>query len=135
MPRPLILVVDDDVEVLEDLDRALRAAGYDAATARSGEDALLEAQQSEPDLIVADVIMPGLNGFQMCRKLKAEPATRDIPVILISGKVDPADRFWAQETGALALFPKPVDRQQLIERIQDTLQDRTDRKTTKASDP
>lgn len=112
-----ILLVDDDYEVLEYYAPVLRAAGYEVRTARDGEEAMQTAAQAAPDLIVADVIMPGVNGYQLCRKLKQTPHLRDVPVLLLSGKVDPADQYWARETGAAKLLPKPIDSKTLLDEI------------------
>jgi CheY-like chemotaxis protein len=117
MARHLILLVDDEIENLELYGRILRAAGHEVSTARSGEECLRNVEAALPDLIVSDVVMPGLNGFQLCRRLKQSTSTRDVPVLLVSGKVDPADTFWAQETGAVALLAKPIDRLQLTEAV------------------
>jgi formate hydrogenlyase transcriptional activator len=117
MARELILVVDDDADHLAALGRSLRLAGYTVTLARDGESALEEVGKVRPALVLSDVLMPGLNGFQTCRKLKENPATKELPVILMSAKTDPADHFWASEVGALVLVPKPIDMPQLIERI------------------
>jgi CheY-like chemotaxis protein len=123
MSRPLILLVDDEYDLLAAMARQLRAAGYNVNTARDGESALKEASgDSRPDIVISDVMMPGLNGFQMTRKLKSDPETRSIPVLLMSGKVEPADRYWAEETGAAALLPKPVDSRKLLDQVASLLQ-------------
>ena len=103
-----ILLVDDDLEVLTGLARGLRAAGHSVAVARDGLAALEQLRATRPDLILADVMMPGLNGYQLCRKLRAQPDTAAVPVFLMSGKVDPADELWAREVGARALLAKPL---------------------------
>jgi len=117
MARELILIVDDDQDLLAALARLLRAAGYTVTTARDGESGLEEAGKTRPALVLCDVLMPGLNGFQTVRKLKETPAIRDVPVLMMSAKTDAADHFWASEVGALALLKKPVDPPQLLERI------------------
>lgn len=116
-----ILIVDDEPDLLASLARSVRAAGYDVTTARDGESALLQVAQGAPDLVLADVMMPGLNGFQTTRKLKENEASAAIPVLLMSGKTDPADRFWAEEVGAVALLKKPLDTRSLLQRIHDVL--------------
>jgi CheY-like chemotaxis protein len=121
MTRSRVLVIDDDHEILQVFGEDLRAAGYSVSTARDGESALASVEEQRPDVIVCDVIMPGMNGFQFCRKLNNSPETSHIPVLLMSGKVDPADKFWAQETGAVALLRKPVDMGELLQRIAEVL--------------
>lgn len=104
-----ILVVDDDLEVLATLARGLRASGHSVAVARDGLVALDTARASRPDVIIADVRMPGLNGFQLCRRLRQTAETRDVPVLLMSDKVEPVDQLWASEVGARALLAKPLE--------------------------
>lgn len=117
MSKPCILIVDDDPEVIEALGRVLRKAAYATASAPDGETALREIATTRPALVLSDVLMPGMNGFQCCRELKASPDTADIPVILMSGKTDPADHFWAKEVGARVLLRKPVEVPQLLAEI------------------
>ena len=97
--------------------RALRRAGFTTSTAPDGESALREVLVVKPALVVSDVLMPGINGFQVCRQLKANPDTAAIPVIMMSGKTDPADHFWAEEVGARILLRKPVDDSRLLAEI------------------
>lgn len=104
-----ILLVDDDFEVLADLGRALREAGHTVAVARDGLTALDAARAKPPDVVLADVTMPGLNGFQLCRRLRTLAETAHVPVFLMSGKADAADQLWAREVGARALLAKPID--------------------------
>lgn len=112
-----ILIVDDEPDLLAALGRAVRAAGYTVVTAQGGEAALAEIAAERPDLVLCDVMMPGLNGFQTTRKLKSEDGGAAIPVVLMSAKTDPADHFWAEEVGAVCLLRKPLDTRALIERI------------------
>ena len=132
MSRLRILIVDDEPDLLAALVRSVKAAGYDVSTARDGESAITEVARQAPDLILSDVIMPGVNGFQATRKLKENEASAGIPVILMSGKVGPADKFWAAEVGAIALLKKPLDTRDLIQRIEDVL---TSRKRLETSTP
>ena len=104
-----ILIVDDDLEVLATLSRGLRASGHSVAVARDGLVALDTARTSRPDVIIADIRMPGLNGFQLCRRLRQTAETRDVTVFLMSEKAEAVDHLWASEVGARALFAKPLD--------------------------
>jgi two-component system alkaline phosphatase synthesis response regulator PhoP len=104
-----ILIVDDDLEVLATLSRGLRASGHSVAVARDGLVALDTARTSRPDVIIADIRMPGLNGFQLCRRLRQTAETRDVAVFLMSDKVEPVDHLWANEVGARALLAKPLE--------------------------
>ena len=72
-----------------------------------------------PDLIILDVMMPGMNGYQVCRTLKADPATTDRPILVLTAKDEPTDHFWAREVGADDFLTKPVDLPELIRRIED----------------
>ncbi len=124
MSRYRILIVDDEPDLLAALVRSVKAAGFDVSTARDGESAIVEVAKRAPDLILSDVIMPGVNGFQATRRLKENEASAGIPVMLMSGKVGPADRFWAEEVGAIALLKKPLDTRDLVQRIEDVLKSR-----------
>ncbi len=124
MSRYRILIVDDEPDLLAALVRSVKAAGFDVSTARDGESALSEVAKKAPDLILSDVIMPGLNGFQTTRKLKESEASASIPVLLMSAKVGPADTFWAEEVGAVALLKKPLDTRELVQRIEEVIKAR-----------
>lgn len=112
-----ILIVDDEPELLTALGRAMRAAGYAVTCAQGGEAALTEIGKERPDLVLCDVMMPGLNGFQTTRRIKGDAELAAIPVLLMSAKTDPADHFWAEEVGAECLLAKPLDQRALLERI------------------
>jgi DNA-binding response OmpR family regulator len=122
MANELILIVDDDPEMLTAVGRAVRRAGYRTVVASDGAAALAEIATNPPALVVSDVLMPpGINGFQLCRKLKGAETTRATPVILMSGKTDPVDHFWAEEVGARLLLRKPLDLTRLLAEISDGL--------------
>ncbi len=121
MSRNRVLIVDDEPDLLAALARSIKAAGYEVVTARDGLVAISEVETLAPDLILCDVMMPGLNGFQTTRKLKENVLSAVIPVLLMSAKADPADHFWAQEVGAVALLKKPLDTRELVQHIKDTL--------------
>lgn len=115
MSNECILIVDDDPEVVAMVSRVVRKAGYQTVSATDGESALTEVAKSPPAIVICDVLMPpGINGFQCCRQLKASPSTREIPVILMSGKADAADHLWAEEVGARLLMRKPLDVPRLL---------------------
>jgi CheY-like chemotaxis protein len=119
--RTRVFVIDDEQVELDVLSRVLRSAGYEVVSSRNAENAIELVRSALPAVILCDVTMPGINGFQVCRRLKKDATTRAIPLILLSEKVDPADTFWAQETGAVALFPKPIDRGQLVAKIEEVV--------------
>ena len=110
----LVLVIDDDVIERELLQRCLASAGYRVFTAPDGEQGVTLARENTPDLIVLDVVMPRMNGYQTCRRLRALPETAATPVLMLTSKDQAADRFWADEVGASAYLTKPVDVSQLL---------------------
>jgi len=112
-----VLVVDDSPTTLSVLDQLLSRAGYRVRTAAAGEQALQLARSSPPDLVLMDVRMPGMDGFQVCRLLKADPATAQAPVIFITGAVDLEARIAGFQAGAADHLGKPFDRTELLARI------------------
>lgn len=112
-----ILVVDDDAENLALLTRILQRKGYRAQGVSSGEAALDSARSARPDLILLDVLMPGMDGYETCRCLRAEPALADIPVLFISGKSDSVDRLEAFHAGGVDYITKPFDGREVIARV------------------
>lgn len=105
----LVLVIDDDVVERELLQRCLAAAGYRVLLASDGEAGLDVAARQSPDLILLDVVMPNLNGFQTCRRLRQQPGTAATPIVMLTSKDQDADRFWADRVGVSAYLTKPVD--------------------------
>jgi len=116
-----ILVVDDEVYILHILDFSLGAEGFDVITATDGEEALAKAQREKPDLIVMDVMMPRLDGYETCRRLKNDPGTRDIPVLLLTARGREEDRKQGMESGADDYITKPFSPNKLISRVSDIL--------------
>jgi len=115
----LLLVIDDGAEQRRFLERVLTAAGYRVVTAPDGEAGKAVAHSLRPDLVLLDVMMPGMNGYQVCRALKADPATADRPILVLTAKDEPADHYWAREVGADDFVTKPVDLPDLLRRIED----------------
>ena len=112
-----ILVVDDSATERHVLRDMLTKAGYDVVSSENGEDAIAKARLLKPDLILMDVVMPGLNGFQATRAITRDPATKSIPVIMCTSKSQETDKIWGLRQGARDYVVKPVDREVLLAKI------------------
>lgn len=102
-----ILVCDDEPYILMALTDAVEMEGYDCVTATNGKEALQRAREERPDLIMLDIMMPYMDGFEVCRELKADAATRDIPVIMLTAKSQQVDIQKGKESGADDYITKP----------------------------
>jgi len=116
-----ILVVDDNVDNVKLLAAHLRLAGYQVATALSGEEALQKVETEFPDLILLDVVMPGLNGYQVCSRLKEDKATQFIPIVMVTALQEKEDRLKGLEAGADDFLSKPFDEHELMARVKSLL--------------
>ncbi len=112
-----ILVVDDSRTEIHVLKGMLEKAGYEVETASSGEEGIAAARRARPDVILMDVVMPGVNGFQATRQLARDPSTAKIPVIMVTTKDQDADKVWAQRQGARDYLVKPVREKELLEAV------------------
>lgn len=117
MPIEKILVVDDSATERHALSEMLKAHGYQVATAETGEEGVEKAKQGNPDLVLMDVVMPGLNGFQATRMLTKDAATKAIPIILCTTKAQETDKIWGMRQGATAYVTKPIDHAALLRQI------------------
>lgn len=116
-----ILIVDDSPTEIHVLRKILEKAGYDIAVAESGEEGVQKARSDVPDLILMDVVMPGLNGFQATRQLSNDPQTAKIPVIMVTTKDQPTDKVWASRQGAKGYLVKPVKEKELLKSVRSQL--------------
>ncbi len=116
MPRK-ILIVDDAQADRTQLERIVAEAGHTALLAESGAHALERAKREKPDLILMDVNMPEMDGFATTRKLKADEATKAIPVVFVTGKNQKADIAWGQMLGAKGYVAKPYTREQILAQL------------------
>lgn len=117
-----ILVVDDVPDILELLDTSLKFRGYRVITARNGQEALDVIQAERPALIIADILMPKMDGFSLVHQLRLNPLTRDIPVIFLSATyVTPEDKDFAHTIGVTRFIEKPVDLQVFLPMIENFL--------------
>ena len=121
MPKAKILVVDDNLSNVKMLRDRLRAAGYEVVEAYDGEEALEKVEEESPDLILLDVMMPKMDGFEVCRRLKDDERTAFIPVVIVTALTDRADRIRGVEAGADDFLTKPVDHTELSVRVKSLL--------------
>ena len=117
MPIKKILVVDDSPTERHVLVELLTRNGYQVITAENGEEGVGKAKTELPDLILMDVVMPGLNGYQATRTLTRDEATKHIPVIVCTSKGQETDRIWGLRQGALDYLVKPVNGEDLLAKI------------------
>ena len=117
MPIRKILVADDSPVERLALQEVLTRNGYQVLTAENGEQAIARSRSDHPDLILMDVVMPGMNGYQATRTISRHDETRDIPIIMCTSKGQETDKIWGMRQGALAYLVKPVDHDELLARI------------------
>ena len=117
MPISKILVVDDSPTERLALQELLAREGYQVVSAESGEQAIAASKSEKPDLILMDVVMPGMNGYQATRTISRDDSTRNIPIIMCTSKGQDTDKIWGMRQGALAYLVKPVDHDELLARI------------------
>jgi len=117
MARKLLLA-DDSITIQKVVELVLAEEGYDIKAAGNGEDALFALSSFKPDIVLADIDMPKMNGYQLCERIKTNPATKNIPVILLAGAFEPLDDELARNVGAEDFIVKPFESQELIDKIQ-----------------
>src|SRR3972149_5463516 len=116
-----ILVVDDDPEVQDVVSTVLERDGYQVRTASSGEEGFAALEARTPDLLILDVMMPGMDGHEVCRRLKADPLWSTLPIIMITAKMDLEDVVQGLELGANDYVTKPFYYEELLARVRATL--------------
>lgn len=124
-----MLVVDDDPQVLGLLRLNFEMEGYDVSCAADGTEALEVVARDNPDLVVCDIMMPGIDGLEVVRRLRADPATADLPVVVLSAKAMRSDLRAGMEAGADEYVTKPFDPVELIDVVGRLLDDRERRGT------
>ncbi len=117
----LIMIVDDSPTEVHVLKTALEKHGFDTVSANDGSECLSLARELRPDLILMDVVMPGINGFQATRTLTRDPQTKSIPVVMITTKGQETDRIWGMRQGAVDYLVKPVAEAVLIAKAHEVL--------------
>jgi len=119
--RRLVLVADDDEDILVLVRTVLERAGYEVSAVRDGAEAIAAARQRRPDLAVLDVAMPELDGLEVLRRLRADASTSDVPVLLLSARVQEDDVARGFATGADAYVQKPFSPRELLDRVSELL--------------
>lgn len=117
-----VLIVDDSPTEVHVMQKALEKHGFETASAGDGDEGIRLAQEMLPDLILMDVVMPGVNGFQATRKLSKDPRTASIPIIMVTTKSQDTDRIWGLRQGAVDYLVKPFDEKDLVELAQSVLE-------------
>ena len=119
-----VLIVEDSLLQTQVLTRYLQQAGLGVVSVTSGEEVQDKLTKHKLDLIILEVILPGQSGFELCRELKTDPQTCRIPVVICSTKNTEVDKMWGNMLGADAYLPKPVDRLELIQLIQQLMKNK-----------
>src|SRR5436309_7300216 len=120
--KPKVLVVDDEPEAVELVEFNLRQAGFEVVAAAHGAEALKKARSTLPSLIVLDLMLPEVDGLEVCRMLRRDPATTDIPIIMLTAKAAEVDRVVGLELGADDYLTKPFSPRELVLRVKKVLQ-------------
>ncbi len=117
----LVMIVDDSPTEVHVMKTALEKHGFETVAAADGSECLELAKRVRPDLILMDVVMPGVNGFQATRTLARDPSTQSIPVVMISTKSQETDKIWGLRQGAVDFLVKPVSANALVAKAQEVL--------------
>ncbi len=128
MPKTLkerVLVVEDEPELIELIEVNLKAAGYDVLAASTGKDGLQLARQTTPALIVLDVMLPELDGLEVCKSLRRDPATSGIPIMMLTARATEIDRVLGLELGADDYVTKPFSTRELVLRVKNLIRRKT----------
>ncbi len=116
-----ILIVDDSPTERKTMEDILSKEGHTIIQATNGEDGVIMAKDTKPDMILMDVVMPGINGFQATRQLTKHDVTGHIPVVIVTTKDQETDKLWGKRQGASNYLTKPIDRKLLLKIVQQTL--------------
>jgi len=116
-----ILVIEDNPSALRLIGYTLEQEGYQVIAATNGLEGMRRAQGEEPDLIILDIMLPGIDGFEICHRLRAEPGTAQLPVLMLSAKIQETDKATGLKVGADDYLTKPADPSEIISRVQTLL--------------
>ena len=120
-----ILVIEDDPATLRLVDYSLRHKGYQVLTASNGLEGIRKARNEKPELIILDVMLPGMDGFEVCHRLRSEPDTAQLLILMFSAKAQEIDRDTGLKVGADDYLTKPVDPGELVSRVESLLTQKT----------
>jgi twitching motility two-component system response regulator PilH len=116
-----VLIIDDSPTEVHRVRELLASHGYEVLTAASADIGIAMVREQKPDLVLMDIMMPGINGFQATRQITRDPATNTVPVIMLTSKNQDADRVWGERQGARGYVTKPIDATVLLETIRQVL--------------
>lgn len=116
-----VLVVEDSLAQRQMISDLLKDSGLTVAVASNGVEALKQVETYAPDIVVLDIVMPQMNGYELCRRLKSDPKTKDVPVVMCSSKGEEFDRYWGMRQGADAYIAKPFQPMELIGTVKQLL--------------
>ncbi len=118
---PSVLVVEDEPIILRLLQVNLRLQGFEVVACSNGEDALRRAEERPPDVVVLDIVLPGIDGFEVCRRLRASAATADVPVLMVTAQAQAEDRERGYALGVQGYVTKPFEPAELVVLVRDAL--------------
>ena len=116
-----VLVVDDQLSHREMISSLLKKSGFKVKIATDGDDALEQIEAHPPDLVILDIVMPKVNGYEVCRRLRTNPISKDLPVIFCSIKAEEFDRYWGIRQGADAYVAKPFKPEEMLKTVKTLL--------------
>jgi two-component system alkaline phosphatase synthesis response regulator PhoP len=116
-----ILVIEDDPATLRLVDYSLRHKGYQVLTASNGLEGIRKARKEKPDVVILDVMLPGMDGFEICHRLRSEPETAQVLILMFSAKAQEVDRNMGLKVGADDYLTKPVDPGEMVSRVESLL--------------
>ncbi|MEM6501954.1 MAG: response regulator [Cyanobacteria bacterium P01_C01_bin.89] len=116
-----VLVVEDSIAQREMITELLQGSGLTVSMAGDGVEALESLQKQKPDLVVLDIVMPRMNGYEVCRRLKSDPSMQKVPVVMCSSKGEEFDRYWGMKQGADAYIAKPFQPKELVGTVKQLL--------------
>ena len=117
-----IVIVDDDPDMYRLVQMKLEESGYQVQVANDGISGLALVQKEKPSMAILDVMMPGMNGYMICRKLKDDPDCKNIPVLLLTGRSTESDQFWGIEAGADGYITKPFNVDEVLAKVEELIQ-------------